>query len=179
MLIGAAVMVHVYRYDDFTTLILRFLGSEDKLQQFRTSFLTPQKFFILRIFTLGMAALFGVLVLTIRASKVIMGTVSWRFHIPTYSRFSFETASRHWSERELILSLRSDTFRIPSPFFSPTAACRISTVSRDVVSSMWRTQSGLGSTATTLVPKEAKTAVIVPTLAPISKTRESSLRREE
>jgi hypothetical protein len=54
-----------------------------------------------------------------------------------------------------------------------------SAVSCEVVSSMCLTQSELGSTATTLAPKEEKTLVIVPTLAPMSKTRAPFGRSEE
>jgi hypothetical protein len=70
MLIGLVLFVHIYNYDDFTYFILRFFHSEDKLQQFRTSFLTPQKFIILRIALLIVVSLYGFSIFFVKASRL-------------------------------------------------------------------------------------------------------------
>ncbi|HXA01905.1 MAG TPA: glycosyltransferase family 39 protein [Cytophagaceae bacterium] len=63
-------MVYLYNYHDFTVLIVRFLNAEDKLEQFRASFLTPPKFIILRIALLIVTTLYGLLIFFARISKV-------------------------------------------------------------------------------------------------------------
>jgi hypothetical protein len=72
MLIGVVLMVFIYNYDDFTVFLVKFSGSEDKLQQFRASFLTPQKFIILRAILLIIAALYGLLFFFIRPSQLVV-----------------------------------------------------------------------------------------------------------
>jgi Dolichyl-phosphate-mannose-protein mannosyltransferase len=72
LMAAVAAVVHIYSYDDFTAFILRFAGSEDKLEQFRTAFLTSQKFTILRILILIITALYALLIFIVKPSKVIL-----------------------------------------------------------------------------------------------------------
>jgi hypothetical protein len=71
ILIGTIIVVNIYSYDEFTLHVLWFLKSEDKLEQFRSTFLTPQKFTILRIALLILTLLYGLFIFLVRASKVV------------------------------------------------------------------------------------------------------------
>jgi hypothetical protein len=59
-----------YDYSEFTSLIIRFFNSEDKLAQFRSSFITPQKFNWLRIFLVILTALFAAWAFFVKKSSI-------------------------------------------------------------------------------------------------------------
>jgi hypothetical protein len=70
ILIGALMLTCFYDYSEFTSFIVRLFNSEDKLAQFRSTFLTPQKFILLRIFLLIMALLFAGLVFFVKKTLI-------------------------------------------------------------------------------------------------------------
>jgi hypothetical protein len=61
-----------YDYSEFTSLIVRFFNSEDRLAQFRSAFLTDQKFNLLRIFLFILTLLFAALTFSVKESLMVL-----------------------------------------------------------------------------------------------------------
>jgi hypothetical protein len=71
ILIGAVMLTCFYDYNGFTSVIVRFFNSEDKLAQFRSAFLTVQKFNLLRAFLLILTLLFAAMTFFVKKSLII------------------------------------------------------------------------------------------------------------